>query len=188
MIYKFKVGDIIVSKNGFRPKKVLELTQAQWDYCLLEDIENKKKSYVMLLTINENYYLYSDENSTVMPTVSTLYSFYKPDGSIAYGNHIGTNSQNKYLIEEKGTGEIHVVDKEKLEEVLPYTFSVRYNGTSKEYHFIGEPDTVNKKDILIQFPSESNQHFTLVEVVNVDTKCRSANKRFNGVKVMTQPI
>jgi len=69
-----------------------------------------------------------------MAETKTLYSFTKADGTVAYGSHIGTNSSNNYLIEEKGTGEIHVLDPKSIEEVLPYTFSATIAG--KETHYV----------------------------------------------------
>jgi len=183
---KFNVGDLITVGEG---KKVAQIIYTDdWDYCKFKYLisgavqagyNSWLKPYKGPIENIENI-----ENEKTM----TLYSFAKSDGSTGYGTHVGTNSQNKYLIEEKSTGEIHLLDKEQLEEVLPYTYSIRYNGTGSEYDFIGEPGTVAKGDILIQFTSSNSSAIQLVQVTEVDTKSRKATKRFNGLKVLTQPI
>jgi hypothetical protein len=112
----------------------------------------------------------------------TLYSF-TVDNKVAYGTHIGTNSSNQYLIEEKGTGTIHVFDKKDLEEVLPYTFSAKM-GTS-ENHYVGTPGAVSKNDILLYTGSSTPQ---IAVVTGVDTKNKSARSKFKGAKIVTEAI
>lgn len=117
-----------------------------------------------------------------MAQIKTLYSF-TINGNTAYGTHIGTNSQNQYLIEEKGTGKIHVFDKKDLEEVVPYTFSAKM--ANSENHYIGTPGSIAKDDILLYTGSSTPQ---IAVVTAVDTKSKSARSRFNGAKIVTQPI
>lgn len=183
---KFKVGDLVTIGGSNKVAEIIfkdGCDYYKYKYLISGAVNGGYAHYLKLYT-GEIENIETDKNKKPM----TLYSFPKADGSTGYGAHIGTNSQNKYLIEEKGTGEIHVLDKEVLEEVLPYTYSVRYNGNGAEYDFIGEPGTVAKGDFLIQSPASSSNAFQLVQVTNVDTKSRKATKRFNGVKVLTQPI
>ena len=117
-----------------------------------------------------------------MATEKTLYTFKKSDGTEAFGTHIGTNSQNKFLIEEKVTGEIHVLDKKDLEEVLPYTFSAKMGNS--ETHYIGNPDALKVDDILLCTSGSTPQ---IAVVTAVDTKNKSA-KKFKGAKIMTVAV
>ncbi len=130
--------------------------------------------------------IYSKETKMANST-PTLYSFV--DGGVTkYGHHIGTNSSNKLLIEEKGTGQIHVLDKTDLEEVLPFTFSVTYVDTvpaSVPTEFIGEPDKFKKGELLI-FKSRSKMHFCTVK--EIDTKSRTATATFKGYRVPVDVI
>lgn len=115
--------------------------------------------------------------------MKTLYSFSKVDGTVGYGTHIGTNSQNQYLIEEKGTGAILVFDKNKLEEVLPYTFSAKVGNS--ENHYQGTPGTLEVGDVLLHTDGGGLQ----VAVVSaLDTKNKNARGKFKGVKLVTQKI
>ena len=186
MSYNFKKGDIVVPKSGFRPAELIsDPNSALYGWVKLKSLHNNINREVHKSNLLDNYTLYSSKETTMATPVQTLYSFPKADGTLGYGIHIGTNSANKFLIEEKGTGTIHIFDKKDLEEVLPYTFAIRYPGNSTNYHFIGEPDTVKVGDILLQTDEIRHQTVTVVEI---DTKSKRATKRFTGVKLLTQPL
>jgi hypothetical protein len=157
---------------------------SQYSWVRVRTLHDNKSREVHNSTLNEYYTLYEQTKSPMTNPVQTLYSF-TVDGQTRYGIHIGTNSKNQYLIEEKTTCEIHTLNKEDLEEVLPYTFDIRYPGNPTKYSFIGEPDTVVKGDVLLQIDDNRIQQ---VVVVEVDTKSKKATKRFSGVKLLTQPL
>jgi hypothetical protein len=121
--------------------------------------------------------LYESFETEIM--TQTLYSFIKADGTTGYGTHIGTNSKNEFLIEEKGNGTIHTFDKKDLEEVLPYTFTAKTVNT--ETNFVGTPDTLKVGDHLL---SSAGQIYV---VTKLDTKEKNA-KKFNGVRLVTEAI
>lgn len=176
---KFKVGDVIISKHGKYPLEVIRIDQ--WDHHSLKYLHNGKPYGADNWTIEANYKLYNPSESESTMT-NTLYTFKKSDGTDAFGTHIGTNSQNKFLIEEKVTGEIHVLDKKDLEEVLPYTFSAKMGNS--ETHYIGTPDTLKVDDILLCTSGNTPQ---IAVVTAVDTKNKSA-KKFKGAKIMTVAV
>lgn len=179
MVKPFQIGDLVRSRCG---TKVARVTNTTWDgklYCRY--VETKGGTYQHprnLIRITE-----TEEESTSMENTKTLYSFTREDGTTGYGSHIGTNSQNQYLIEEKGTGQILVYDKNKLEEVLPYTFSASIGG--KDTHYLGKPDTLKKGDILLYTGSSTPQ---IAVVTGVDTKCKTARAKFKGAKLVTESI
>ena len=178
MAYKFNVGDIVISKNGKHPLKVT--CRPSWDggTWQLRYLHNNKLNYVDKWNINDNYSLY--ETSETM-TAQTLYSF-DLNGVTTFGTHIGTNSQNKYLIEEKTTGAIHILDKDQLEEVMPYTFAAKLSGS--EQHYICTPGALKVNDILLCTAGNSP---TVAVVTALDTKNKSARK-FKGAKIVTEGI
>lgn len=177
-IPKFKKGDVIISNNGSRPGTVTCVPRQEWDCYQIKYLHNNRSN--SFYGCNQtNYELYKDPEMT---DIKTLYSFTKADGTVGYGTHIGTNSQNKLLIEEKGTGEIHVLGKEELEEVTPYTFSVKID--SAEYHYVGKPDTLKVGDILIT--SEASPR--LAKVTGLDTKNKTPRALFKGRKLVTEEI
>ena len=176
---KFKVGDVIISKQGKYPLEVTFIDELG-NYTL-KYLHDGKLREAYEWNINSNYELYNPTESESTMT-NTLYTFKKSDGTDAFGTHIGTNSQNKFLIEEKVTGEIHVLDKKDLEEVLPYTFSAKMGNS--ETHYIGTPDTLKVDDILLCTSGSTPQ---IAVVTAVDTKNKSA-KKFKGAKIMTVAV
>jgi hypothetical protein len=173
---KFQIGDLVTKFNGKKPAEVV------WRQ------ESNMQGYYkcVYLESGQAFHNYGSdlkpyEQETEMTNTKTLYSF-TVDGKTAYGTHIGTNSQNKYLIEEKSTGAIHVLDKDQLEEVLPYTFSAKLSGS--EQHYIGTPGTLKVNDILLCTAGNSP---TVAVVTALDTKNKSARK-FKGAKIVTEAI
>ena len=177
----FDVGDIVVSKKGTRPGKIIETgafnyRNGCWGYVNVEYLHNKRTQ----ILAKENLVLYND-SKTMTPEQNTLYQFKPSDSSESlYGHHIGTNQQSQWVMEEKGTGKIHVIPKEAAEEVLPFTFSVKMGGTTS--HFIADPDTVQKDDVLLYTGGEYPE---LAVVIATNTKNKSARSKFVGVKLVT---
>jgi len=174
---QFNVGDIVTKKLGKKPAEIVSkgwYSKESWTCRYL----HSKQSFTEYAS---DLILYTEETEMTADT-KTLYSF-TVDDKVAYGTHIGTNSSNQYLIEEKGTGTIHVFDKKDLEEVLPYTFSAKM-GTS-ENHYVGTPGAVSKGDILLYTGSSSPQ---IAVVTGVDTKNKSARSKFKGAKLATEAI
>lgn len=180
MKQKFKIGDIVIRKSGKKPAEIV------YEYSGYESTDGHYTC--KYLHSSGTFYAYGidlkfyEEDTEQMAQTKTLYSF-TIDGNTAYGTHIGTNSQNQYLIEEKGTGKIHVFDKKDLEEVVPYTFSAKMGNS--ENHYIGTPGTLAKDDILLYTGSSTPQ---IAVVTAVDTKSKSARGKFKGAKIVTQPI
>jgi hypothetical protein len=171
----FKEGDIVISKNGTKPAIV---TSTYWGKVYARYLHNANSCSFDSCNIQQYY-----GDTTTMTEQKQLYSFTKEDGTIGYGTHIGTNSANQYLIEEKGTGVIHVFAKTDLEEVLPYTFSVKMGNNVT--HFLGEEGKVKKGDVLL-YTGNSSQTFAVVNEVN--TKNKTAAHKFVGCKLATEAL
>ena len=181
MANHFQVGDIVTKLYG---KNTAQITnsyngyEGRGGYYTCKYIQSRQS----FSSYGTDLKLYEGETEQMAET-KTLYSFTKDDGTVAYGTHIGTNSSNQYLIEEKVTGQIHVLDKKNLEEVLPYTFSAKM-GTS-ENHYVGTPGSLKKGDILLYTGSSSPQ---IAVVTAVDTKNKTARSKFKGAKLVTEDI
>jgi hypothetical protein len=179
----FNIGDIVVKQYGKKPARILR--RVMWRgseaapiwYCgYLAPSKGCFEASERELKLYEN-------NEEPMTETKVLYSFTKADGTTAYGSHIGTNSSNNYLIEEKGTGEIHVLDPKTIEEVLPYTFSANING--KETHYVCQPDAVKKGDFLLYTNGNSPQ---IAVVTAVDTKNKGARSKFRGKRLLLEDL
>jgi hypothetical protein len=174
----FEIGDLVVKIYGRNPAKVIR--KVTWNdnyYCKYEH------SGACFEASARELKLYDTPDEEVMAETKTLYSFQKEDKTVGYGSHIGTNSSNQYLIEEKGTNTIHVFDPKDLEEVLPYTFSATMNG--KETHYIASPGSLKKGDYLLY---TSGSQPMIAVVTAVDTKNKAARTKFKGLRLMAEPI
>jgi hypothetical protein len=173
---KFNVGDIVIKNHGKMPAEIIRQGWGDKWYCrYLHAPRTPFEAYGTGLKLYE-------EESEMATDTKTLYSFTVADET-RYGTHIGTNSQNQYLIEEKTTGAIHVLEKKDLEEVVPYTFSASIGG--KETHYVGTPGALNKGDVLLYTGSTTPQ---VAVVTGVDTKNKSARAKFKGAKIVTEAI
>ena len=176
---KFKKGDIVISTNGKRPAVVTDVYgHGYGGYIYAKYLHNHSS----VRFDADNVKLYEESN---MSDAKTLYSLTKEDGTVVYGTHVGTNSQNKLLIEVKGTNEIILADKSQLEEVIPYTFAVRMNG--KNTHYQCEPGKFKKNDVLL-FTGGGVDKFEVAMVTAVDTKNKGATTAFKGLKLVTEEI
>jgi hypothetical protein len=177
MTQTFNVGDIVTKQYGKKPAEVTYAPSYSGGQFTCRYLESKQTFYARDYELK----IYDEETEMTSDT-KTLYSF-TVDGTVAYGTHIGTNSSNQYLIEEKGTGKIHVFDKKDLEEVVPYTFSATMGG--KETHYVGTPGALKKNDVLLYTGSSTPQ---VAVVTGVDTKNKSARSKFKGAKLVTEAI
>lgn len=179
MTQTFNVGDIVTKQYGKKPAEITYSYSGGYGggQYSCRYLHNKQT----FSAYGTDLKLYDEETEMTADT-KTLYSF-NVDGVVAYGTHIGTNSSNQYLIEEKGTGKIHVFDKKDLEEVVPYTFSATMGG--KETHYVGTPDALKKGDVLLYTGSSTPQ---VAVVTGVDTKNKSARSKFKGAKLVTESI
>jgi uncharacterized protein YodC (DUF2158 family) len=178
MSLPFNLGDIVTKLHGKKPAKITYVSDySSTGYYTCKYLHNNQSFSCYGCDLK----LYEEETEMTADT-KTLYSF-TVDGVVAYGTHIGTNSSNQYLIEEKGTGKIHVFDKKDLEEVVPYTFSATMGG--KETHYVGTPGALNKGDVLLYTGSSTPN---VAVVTGVDTKNKSARSKFKGAKIVTEAI
>lgn len=181
----FSPGDIVKKRYGNKVAEVIrqETYRDNYYYCRYYNSKGQPKgagwyAYGVDLVLAE-----PPEPLETSMAIKTLYSFKKEDGTTAYGTHIGTNSSNHYLIEEKGTGEIHVLSPGDVEEVLPYTFSASIGG--KETHYVCKPDAVKKGDYLLYTNGSTPM---IATVTAVDTKNKGARAKFNGKRLVLEDI
>ncbi len=172
----FVAGDKVVFRNGKLPMTV---QYASGNYVRAIYDHNKQQS-------NEHftrYKFYEEESQAV--TSTAIYKLNLDSDQEIYANYRGTDSAGNWLMERIGNGGgIIVVSKEKCEEVLPFTFSVRMNG--REQHFVGEAGKVKKGDILL-FTAGGVDNFAFAVVKNVDTKHKGA-RAWEGVRVLTEAL
>lgn len=116
----------------------------------------------------------TDEEGTQKMNTNTLYHILDTD---KYCNYLATRSDGMLVVEIKGTSEVRTVHLGQLEEVLPFTFGVKF-ASGHVYHFLGEADTVSVGDLVLRTDGQYFGSFGVVD--SVDTKSKQATKRFTG--------
>ena len=136
---QFRVGDKVLKANG---KKVMTVQWVSGNYVTSRYDHSGQQSRDHYTCIK----YYEEEGPAV--TKDAIYKLNLDSDQEIYTNYRGTDSAGNWLMERIGNGGgILVVSKDKCEEVLPFTFSVRMNG--REQHFVGEAGKVKKGDILL---------------------------------------
>lgn len=103
-----------------------------------------------------------------------------------FGIGLAINSTGKYVLEMKGSGDLEAFDKRDIDVVMPFTFSVKFNGQGTEYSYLGKEGSVAVGDLLLK--TDDTKGITIAKVVAVDTKSEKATKYFEGVKLATTPL
>ena len=171
---KFNIGDWVTKRRGVIPYEVITIPPSYKGIVIIRSTKSGKTEYYFESSLD-----FYNKHLGPKTMTQTLYSFVKPDGYIGYGIHIGTNSKDQFLIEENGSGDIHTLSKNDLEEVLPYTFRAKHGNSG--INFIGTPDTLKVGDCLL-----CSSGYCYI-VIKLDTKAKNA-KKFEGVKLITEPV
>lgn len=105
-------------------------------------------------------------------------------GRVVYGHKLATNSQGQWVMEIKGSGDVIAVDKDNVQEVLPYTIAVQFETGKMTYSYLAE---AGKYKIGEFFILDSPNGRAIVQVTGVDTKSNAATKQFTPlVKLLTE--
>lgn len=180
-----KPGDVYIGKGEFPyqclgkaaassfTKKRMKVKQLNGE----ELYVNRDKSFVVNLLTEVPY-----ENESQTQGVKAMGQLFKIKGTEHFGNVIATDSQGNKVFEIRGGGGIQVVKPEQIEEVFPFTFSVKFvYGNDVSYHFTGIEDQFKVGDLLIY--DKGNFNISLCVVTALDTKSRSATKNFSGYRL-----
>ena len=178
----FNVGDIVISLNGSKPFRVTSVWGNRVEGRYLHSDNPARFAQGQVKHYDENEKSQKEKGKEMS---QSIYQVTLEDGATTFGTKAGATAQGKVLIEEKGTGKILIVDEDKLEEQLPYTFAVRTQGNTQ--HYIGKPGSVEKGDIVIVMDGGVDK-FTIGMVSAIDTKNKTATKAFSGRKLTTEAL
>jgi hypothetical protein len=189
----FKKGDIVRLKTGTAPIRI-EVVSGK--YFTGEYVSSKTRLVARSIediVPHEEYNNVDTETETKgtnkMADNKTLYAI-KVDAfstweAVVYAHYLATNSSGQWVMEEKGTGKIHTVDKKHVEEVLPYTIGIQFlndGGIGKTYNYFSDKDKYSVGQTFLLGGS-------LVTVVAVDTKSKLATKDFKPtIEFLTKKV
>lgn len=169
---EFKIGDVVVLKNGKKPLTILEIytNKARMKY---NHSSTEKTEYI------SNIVMYEPS----LKTEKIQYLAKNPkSGEIVKCNLVGKTSLGEFILEVVDTLDIICVDETGAEEIVDFTFSTTsimmdYSHTRKTNSFIIGETMVAPGDVLM------DNNGILHRVTTVNTKDRNVKIRFKGVKL-----
>ena len=180
MAYKFEVGDVVRKCYGTKTILVREI----YSNCVYGTYQHSGTSTGRLDPDNlvkvENTDNVEEKGYGKMK--GKLFQT-KEDGTFGIG--LAVNSAGKYVLEMKGTGDLVAYDKSEVELVMPFTYTVQFNGTGTEYAYLGREGVVKVGDLLLKTDTKG---FSIGRVTAVNTKSERATKHFDGAKIVTEAL
>ena len=173
----WQVGGVYYRESGEKPFMIVDLESTEGlcskrsytaIYCGQDTRVHDYKEYLILA-------IETDDTNPYMEKEDTMTKLYQVKGQDVYGYILATNSLGKQVFETKGTGAILTFDKSEIEEVIPYSVSVKFSGTGQEYDYFSHKGDLEVGDII--FGGQSNDYMV---VFGIDTKSTKATKWITG--------
>lgn len=96
-----------------------------------------------------------------------------------FGTKLAVNSEKKWVMEEKGTGSVLVVDPANVKKVMPYTIEIRFKGEGQNYAYLADKGVFKKNEFYLM--KDVSDTWQIVQVVAVDTENEKATKEFKPI-------
>lgn len=179
MTQRLQKGDLVRKKYG---TKVIEVTEEYGNHFYGRYVHSGASSG--RLSIGDVVRVEDQEVETKGYEKMKGKLFQTKDGRFGIG--LAVNSQGEYVLEMKGTGDLVRFKKSELEVVMPFTYSVQFNGVGTEYSYLGKEGSVQVGDLLLK--TDGTKGITIAKVTAVNTKSEKATKYFDGVKIKTEAL
>lgn len=169
-VCKFKEGDIVRLKAG---NAAIRITYICGTYITGRYVKSDNEVYQR----HQDYFVHYEGEATVTNT-NKLYVFKDNFNNAVdlYGHYLATNSQGEWVMEVKGSGQIMAIAKDKVQEVLPYTISVKFVDGGTTYSYLASKDQFPVGFYLVK--AYSHDGWQIAQVTAVDTKSNKATKEF----------
>lgn len=179
MAHDFKTGDIVRKPNGTKHIKV----EQAYGNCIYGRYLHSNTSTGRIDTRN---LVKVNEETEQKGNGSMKGKLFKVKADDAYGVGLAVDSTGQYVLEMKDGSGVRSFAKKDVEVVMPFTFSVQFNGVGTEYSYLGKEGTVAVGDLLLK--QDGTKGITIAKVTAVNTKSDKATKYFDGVKLATTPL
>ena len=181
MTQQLQVGDLVRKKYG---SKAIEVVQEYGNHFYGRYVHSGASSG--RLSIGD---VVRVENQTVETKGQENMKgklFQTKEADVRFGIGLAVNSRGEYVLEIKGTGDLVAFNKKDIELVMPFTYSVQFNGAGTEYSYLGREGAVQPGDLLLK--TDGTKGITIAQVTAVNTKSEKATKYFEGVKIKTEVL
>ena len=180
-----KVGEVIYRPNGHVPAIVIEVDANSEYLKLLYFNGNTSICYGAWVWKSREIKRPSETKCQTKeePNMTNTTKLYQIIGTETYGTHIATNSKGAYVLEMKGDGSVVTKTKGQLEEVVPYTVSLKYlsGGNSSEYAYFSQENVVKVGDLVLVGSG-------MAMITAVNTRSTKATKDLVGEVVVTKKV
>jgi hypothetical protein len=179
MTNHFQTGDVVRKPNGTRHIKV----DQAYGNCIYGRYLHSGTSTGRIDTRN----LVKVEDEVEQKGNGSMKGkLFKVKADDAYGIGLAVDSTGQYVLEMKDGSGVRSFSKKEVEVVMPFTFSVQFNGVGTEYSYLGKEGSVTVGDLLLK--TDSTKGITIAKVTEVNTKSERATKHFEGVKIKTEAL
>lgn len=179
MTHNFQIGDIVRKPNGSRHIKI----DQAYGNCIYGKYLHSGTSTGRIDTRN---LVRVNEEVEQKGNSSMKGKLFKVKADDAYGIGLAVDSTGQYVLEMKDGSGVRSFSKKEVEVVMPFTFSVQFNGVGTEYSYLGKEGSVNVGDLLLK--QDGTKGITIAKVTAVNTKSDKATKYFDGVKLATTAL
>lgn len=179
MTHNFQTGDIVRKPNGSRHIRLNQVYgNCAYGQYLHTGLSTGRLATGNLVKVNDD--VEQKGNGSMKGKLFKI----KADG--AFGVGLAVDSTGQYVLEMKdGTG-VRSFAKKEVEVVMPFTFSVQFNGVGTEYSYLGSEGSVKVGDLLLK--QDGTKGITIAKVTAVNTKSDKATKHFDGVRLVTESL
>lgn len=116
--------------------------------------------------------------------MSKLYEF-EVEGKKLFGTKLAVNSEGKWVIEAKGSAGVYALDKDELQEVIPYSILVQGHYSKEKVHMMAEKDKFKVGECYLV---ENTSGFAIYRVCQVDTKTTTTKTFSPKLKIVTESV
>lgn len=116
--------------------------------------------------------------------MSKLYEF-EVEGKKLFGTKLAVNSEGKWVIEAKGSAGVYALDKDELQEVIPYSILVQGHYSKEKVHMMAEKDKFKVGECYLV---ENTGGFAIYRVCQVDTKTTTTKTFSPKLKIVTESV
>lgn len=182
--YSLRKGGVYIRPKGTDPVIVTDRDDYDGSLGVLYFNGNTGKLKPQFMWATRNHKIRNESTiETKEENMTNTTKLYQIIGTETYGTHIATNSKGAYVLEMKGTGEVVTKGKKELEEVVPYTISLKFlsGGNRQEYAYFSKEGDVSVGDLVIV-------NGGMGKITAVNTRSPTATKDLEGTVVVTKKI
>lgn len=189
---QFKEGQLVVLKTGYAPQIVLGVrpiwggsweircTYHRW-FQGCEELHTKWRRQEDFDQFNGDPDQVAYPRTSKYEKATSVNKLYQTlEENPRFGTYLATNSTGQIVLELKGTNQVEAFDKDKIEEVKPYTIAC-LNHEGRQLNFTTTKDRVKEGDLVIG-------EFGLVRVAKINTGFEGNAPELVGRKVMTEEL